>query len=373
MKKRFLFFMFGLLWSISTSFGQSPDYYLLVGTYTKKGSDGIYVYNFNTQNAAFSHQSNTKGVLNPSFLCISPNQQFVYAAGENDNKGAVNAFRFDKKTGILKFLNSQSAEGDWPCHVAIDKTGKWVMVGNYGAGNFSLLPTNTDGTLSKASQTIQHEGKSINTERQNSPHVHSINISPNNEDVFVVDLGTDKIYSYVLDDNKGVLQTGTPAYHSTVSGAGPRHFTFHPNQKFAYSLQELDGTINTFKYQTGKLTPIQNISTFPEGYVGNKWCADIHTSPDGKFLYASNRGNATLSIYSINTQTGILSLVGYQSVLGKTPRNFSIDPTGKYLLVANQDSDNVIIFARNLKTGLLTPTGTEIKVSMPVCLQWMPK
>ncbi len=367
--KRIKFLLVGL-WAILNigAWGQNADKYLFIGTYTTKTSEGIYVYKFNTETGDFSPVSIAKGVKNPSFLAISTDKRFVYSVAEV-NGGAVNSYSFDRNTGTLTFINTQSAGGNGPCHVATDKKGKWVIVGNYGGGSLSILPVQADGSLGAAAQTIQHEGKSVNAARQEKAHVHSINVAPNNVDVFVPDLGMDKIMTYTLDTKAGRLRPGNPAFTVATPGAGPRHFTFHPNGKWAYVINELDATMTSFEYKKGRLTPLQTVTTLPEGYAGRKWCADIHVSPDGKFLYGSNRAQESLVIYSIAPKTGVLTYVGNQDVLGKTPRNFMIDPTGKWVLVANQDTDNVVIFSRDTKTGKLTPTGKEIKVSMPVCLK----
>lgn len=366
--KRVSWFFIGFLNLLSiSSMSQNTDFYLFVGTYTTKTSEGIYTYRFNTQTGEATPITVAKGIKNPSFQAISPDHRFLYSVTEM-NGGAVSAFSIDKNSGNLTLLNTQSAGGNGPCHVDVDKTGKWVLVGNYGGGSLSILPVQTDGSLGIATQTIQHEGNSINTKRQEKPHVHSINIAPNNRDIFVPDLGTDKIMTYTLDKKSGQLSAGNPPFWSATPGAGPRHFTFHPNGKWAYVIQELDATITGFDYKKGKLEAFQTVKTLPDDYIGLKWCADIHISPDGKFLYGSNRAHESLVIFSINPKTGQLTFVGHQDVLGKTPRNFMIDPTGKWVLVANQDSDNVVIFSRDLKTGKLTPTGQEIKISMPVCL-----
>ncbi len=363
--------LFGLLYLMSTvSNSQNTGHLLFIGTYTSKASEGIYVYQFNAKTGDLTPITIGRGVKNPSFLAFSPDQRFVYSVAEM-NGGAVSAFSFDKQSNSLTLLNTQSAGGAGPCHITVDKTGKWVIVGNYGGGSLSVLPIQADGSVGKPVQTIQHEGRSVNPERQEKPHVHSINIAPNNRDVFVPDLGTDKIMTYTLNAETGQLTPGNPAFTATIPGAGPRHFTFHPNGKFAYVIQELDATVTGFNYKEGKLAPFQTITTLPDDYTGRKWCADIHISPDGKFLYGSNRTHESLVIYSINQKTGQLTYVGHQNVLGKTPRNFMIDPTGKWILVANQDSDNVVVFSRDTKTGKLTPTGKEIKVSMPVCLKLM--
>ena len=349
------------------TFGQ--DLLLFVGTYTTKTSEGIYGYRFNPKTGDFAPVSIAKGIKNPSFLAISLNQRFLYAV---EGRGElVRAFSIDKSLGNLTLLNAQPSGGSNPVHLEVDKTNKWLIVGNYGSGNLSVLPINADGSLGKATQTIQHEGKSINPERQDKPYVHSINIAPNNQDVFVPDLGMDKIMAYKLNAQTGQLSAGNPPFVA-APGAGPRHFTFHPSGKFAYVIQELNATITGFDYKNGQLTAIQTVKTLPNDYAGPKSCADIHISPDGKFLYGSNRGHESLVIFSINPKTGQLTLVGHQNVLGKIPRNFAIDPTGNFVLVANQDTDNVVIFKRDKKTGKLTATGQEMKVSMPVCLKFMP-
>jgi 6-phosphogluconolactonase len=345
------------------------DFHLLIGTYTSGKSEGIYVYKFNVKTGEFEAESIAKNVKNPSYLVVSHNEKYVYSAGEIDKNGAVYAFAFDKKTGILKQLSTQSSNGNYPCFVDIDKTGKWVFAGNYGAGNLTVLPVEANGGLGKPMQTIQHEGKSINLSRQESPHVHSVNVAPNNIDVFVPDLGLDKIFTYKLDAETGKLTPGKPAFTKMQDGSGPRHFTVHPNGKFAYVIQEISSDVTAFDYKKGALTPIQTISAKPAGFTGDFNCADIHISPDGKFLYGSNRVHDSLVIYSINTKTGKLSYVAHQSVIGKKPRNFMIDPTGNFVLVANQDSDNITIFKRDMKTGMLTPTGKEIAVPNPVCLK----
>lgn len=348
----------------------ADDYYLYIGTYTRKTSEGIYVYRFNTKTGDFAPVSVAKGVSNPSFLALSTDKRFLYAVGGTTGD-SVRAFSVDKPSHGLTLLNSQASGGKGGTHLAVDKTGKWVMVGHYTGGSLSVLPTKPDGSLGSVSQFIQHEGKSIEPERQTKPYVHSINIAPNNTDVFVPDLGTDKIVTYSLNAQTGQLTPGNPPFTTVTPGSGPRHFTFHPNGKFAYVIQEMGATITGFTYKKGQLTPIQTVKTLPDDYTGRKWTADIHISPDGKFLYGSNRAHESLVIFSIDPKTGQLTFVDHQPVNGKTPRNFAIDPRGNFVLVANQDSDNVTVFRRDKQTGKLTPTGKEIAVSMPVCLLFM--
>lgn len=369
--KKILFI--GLLCLINVlTFGQT-NYYLYIGTYTRQTSEGIYIYQFNTKTGDFTPVSIVKGVTNPSFLAISPDQRFLYAVGGNKGDSA-RAFSIDKQSHHLTLLNAQSLQGGLGAtHLAVDKTGKWVIVGNYGSGSLTVLPVKNDGSLGETTQTIQHEGHSIHPERQKKPFVHSVNIAPNNKDVFAPDLGIDKVMSYTLNAQTGQLTVPNPPFTATTAGSGPRHFTFHPNGKFAYVINELDATITGFNYKNGALETIETVNNLPNDYTGRKWAADIHISPDGKFLYGSNRAeHESLSIFKIDKKTGKLTLVGHQPVNGKTPRNFAIDPTGHFILVANQDSDNITIFKRNKKTGKLTATGKEIKVSMPVCLKFIP-
>ncbi len=351
--------------------------YLLVGTYTAGGkSEGIYVYKFNTKNAAAKLIDSVK-TSNPSFLAVAPNQQLIYAANEDGNStntgGNVSAFSFNRKNGKLQFINKQPSGGNHPCYVACDKTGRWLFAGNYNGGNFSLFPLNDDGSIGMVKNTVQHFGKSVHTERQEGPHVHGTFLSSDNKFLLVPDLGIDKIMLYKFDAVSGDLTVPKESFIQLPSGAGPRHLDFHPSQKYIYATEELSGTIASFNFSDkGELKLFQTISAVPENYKGSLGGADIHVSPDGKFLYASNRGEAnSIVIYSIDSGSGALSTVGYQSTMGIKPRNFNFDPTGNYLLVANQGSGNIVIFKINHQSGLLTDTGKRIVVPSPVCIKWV--
>ncbi len=356
---------------MASSLVYGQDSYLYIGTYTRKTSEGIYVYQFNASTGDLKLINIAKDIVNPSFLAISTDQRFLFSLDGN-KVDSVNAFAIDKSTRHLTLLNSQSLGGGFGgCYLEADQTGRWLIVGNYGSGSITVLPIHPNGMLGPVSQTIQHEGKSIDPERQQKPFVHSINIAPNNRDVFVPDLGTDKIMSYTLDHKAGQLLSAPVPFTTVTPGSGPRHFTFHPHGEFAYVINEMSATITAFTYQEGTLQSFQTIKNLPDDYTGHKWAADIHISPDGKFLYGSNRAHESLGIYKINAETGSLTRVGHQHVHGKTPRNFAIDPTGNFLLVANQDSDNIVVFKRNHVTGALTFTGNEITISQPVCLKFI--
>ncbi len=349
-------------------------HYLITGTYTGGKSEGIYVFEFNSQDGSYKEISHVQS-SNPSFVAVSPDGKFVYAvneSGDKQNGGQVSSFSFNKKTGTLTPINSQSSGGNGPCYVQADKTGKWVVVGNYGSGTLAVLPADASGRLGAPVTTIQHEGSGVNKQRQKTPHVHCTVLSSDNKWLFVPDLGIDKVMIYGFDSKTGKLNPAPQPFFKTTDGAGPRHLTFHPNNKFAYLIEEMGGAVDAFQYSSGKLNPIQHIASVQASDTGFIGSADIHVSADGRFLYASNRGGFnTIAIYSINQQDGTLSLIGHQPSLGKIPRNFSIDPTGNYLLAANQESDNIVIFRRDKTTGLLSDTGNRIDVGKPVCLKWI--
>ncbi|HMU46987.1 MAG TPA: lactonase family protein [Chitinophagaceae bacterium] len=354
----------------------AQEYYLLVGTYNSPKSEGVYVYRFNSTNGNATEISHVK-TSNPSFLAISPDEKLVYAVHEdadnNGKGGEVASFSFDKSKGMLTFINKQSSGGDHPCYVAVDKTGKWVFAGNYTSGSLSMLKANKDGHLDPASTVIQHEGYSVNSERQNSPHVHCTVLSPDNKYLYVADLGIDKIMTYAFNAKKGTLSNSRAGYIMTEPGSGPRHIAIHPNGRFVYLIEELTGSIVAYKdFGNADLQELQTISALPPAYDGPVGSADIHVSPDGKFVYASNRGESnTIGIFKVNKETGTLMPVSHISTLGKKPRNFNFDPTGSYLLVGNQDSDEIVIFKRDKETGLLTDSGKRISVGKPVCIKWI--
>ncbi len=367
-----MYALFILLLSIQTT---AQKNYLITGTYTTGKSEGIYVFEFNSADGTSKPVSKVK-ISNPSFVAVSPNEQYVYSVEEdaaNKGKGGeITAFSFDKKTGTLSMINRQPTGGDHPCYISVDKTGKWVGAGNYTSGSLSILPVQAGGGLGAASTNIQHEGSGPNKARQASPHVHCTFFSPDNRFLFVPDLGIDKVMMYAFDENTGKLTTAKQPFAASTPGAGPRHISFNPSNTFAYLMEELSGTVVAYKYKNGKLKPVQRISSMPAGDTSFAGSADIHVSPDGKFLYASNRAEAnSIAIFSVHQKNGKLTLVGHQSTLGKTPRNFNFDPTGNFLLVANQNSDNIVVFKIDKTTGLLTDSQHNIEVGKPVCLKWI--
>jgi len=368
-------FYLAALFSVLVFITTAQQHYLITGTYTSGKSEGIYVYLFNSSDGSYKEVSHVK-ISNPSYVAVSPDEKFVYAveedAAKNGKGGAIAAFSFNKQTGMLTYINEQPSGGDHPCYVAVDKTGRWVVAGNYSSGSLAVLPVQPGGSLGTASELIQHEGSGVNKVRQAKPHVHCTFFSADNHFLFVPDLGIDKVMIYAFDETTGKLTAGKQPFAKSTDGAGPRHICFHPSDKYAYLVEELSGTVVVFDYGSGTLKSKQRISSMPVGDTSSAGSADIHVSPDGKFLYASNRADAnTIAIFRIDQKDGTLSLAAHQSTLGKTPRNFNFDPSGKFLLVANQNSDEIVIFKRDIKTGLLTDTQNRIRTGKPVCLKWI--
>jgi 6-phosphogluconolactonase len=357
----------------STVYAESIDVYF--GTYTSggNGSKGIYRSVFDTDTGELTAPVLAAGAKNPSFLEIHPNGRFLYAVSESGGAGTVSAYAIAQDTGNLKLLNSQPSGGSGPCHVNIDYVGKNVLVANYGSGSASVIPIAADGKLAKPTGFVQHEGSSINPQRQKGPHAHSINISPDNRFAFVADLGLDKVMIYKLNVEKGTITANDHAFAKVKPGAGPRHFTFGIDGKYAYVINEMGGTITAFAYEpvSGTLTEIQTISTLPDDFTGRSSCAEVRAHPSGKFLYGSNRGHDSIAVYRIDPAKGMLTFIEHERTDIKTPRNFNIDPTGKFCLVANQGADSIVIFRIDQKTGALEPTGHKISIGKPVCIRFL--
>jgi 6-phosphogluconolactonase len=361
-----------------------------IGTYTEsirfgtgkilqgKG-EGIYVYRMDQTSGAMEPLSKATGITNPSYLAFDSTRRFLYAVNElktfeNKPTGTVSAFAVDPKAGKLEFLNKRMTHGTDPCHVLVDKKGKYVFVANFMSGSICILPVLEDGSLGEASDFIQHQGSSIDSVRQQGPHAHAITLDEAGRFAFVPDLGLDKVMTYRFDPKRGMLEPNEVPWVKMKPGAGPRHVTFHRSGQFAFLINELDSTLASLAYdgRRGAFKVLQIVPTLPEGYQGESTCADVQVSPGGAFVYGSNRGHDSIVIYRINQRTGRLTYVGHQSTRGKTPRGFGIDPTGRFLLAANQDSDTVVTFQIEPKTGKLLPTGHAIQVPTPVCVKFLP-
>jgi len=347
----------------------NPAYFVYVGTYTGHGSQGIYVYRFEPATGELSSLGLAARTENPSFLAVAPDGMHLYAVNENE-AGSVSAFGIDRKTGKLTPLNSVSSGGSSPCALAVSHNGKFVLAANYGSGSVDVFPIKPDGSLAPASSFDRHSGSGINPQRQAGPHAHSASFSWDDRYAFSADLGADLIYIYGFDAVRGTLVT--VGYGHVTPGFGPRHVAFHPNNKFAYVVDELAATVSVFRWRAGALRPITAVSTVPPGYRGPKSGAEILVHPNGRFLYASNRGQLNdIAIFLVDQATGRLTASGHVASGGITPRSFGIDPTGQYLFVANQDSDNLVVFRVDPTSGQLAPTGKTLAVSAPVAVQFV--
>ncbi|MFZ0759969.1 MAG: lactonase family protein [Candidatus Sulfotelmatobacter sp.] len=359
----------------------AQKFLMYVGTYTVGGtkSEGIYAYRFDPKTAEITPLGLAAETINPSFLAVHPNHRFLYAVNEvgeykGQKSGVVSAFKIDSATGKLTFLNQVASGGADPCYITVDKTGKYVLVANYTGGSVAVFPVLADGGLGEASAFVQHTGHGTNPERQEGPHAHSIDLSPDNRFAIVDDLGLDETLVYRFDSAKGSLTPNDPKFAKANPGAGPRHFVLVPNGKFAYVIHEISSTVTAFSYDRarGVLRPLQTISTLPKGFTGPNDAAEIHVLPSGKFLYASNRGNDSIAVFAIDAHKGTLSPIEYASTEGKTPRSFEIDPTGQWLFSADEKSDDIVLFRINQRTGRLTPTGKVVEVAEPVCVKFVP-
>lgn len=352
--------------------------YIYVGTFSKRGSKGIYVFQFNRKKGTLHLEQTTTHEKSPSFVTITSNKKYLYAGcrggiNPNNNWGSVVAYKINQRTGKINFLNVRSAYGAGTCYVSSSPNDKLVFASNYDSGDLSVFKIKRNGWLSQMTDTIVHRGHGINPRRQKYPHVHSTVPSPNGKYVYASDLGTDKIYTYKVNYKKGTLKPGNPHFVRVHPGDGPRHLVFTKNSKYAYSVHEMGSAVTAYRYdqQDGRLQFIKRYSTLPKGFNGKNKAAEIHLGPKNRFLYISNRGANDIVIYKIDESNGKLTGTGFQRTYGKFPRNFIVDPMGQYVIVANRHSDNLVVFKRNTKNGMLTYTGEQVKVPSPVCVKWL--
>lgn len=354
------------LFTMMTAAAQD-NYNLVVGTYTNACvSKGIYVYDFNVNTLEFKLKSNTEAVVNPSYLAITKDKKYIYSVNEDGKNSTVSSFKYNPVTGKLDFINKKDSNGADPCYIINDD--KNVIVANYSGGTIAVFERKPDGSLSDAVQVVKHTGTGPDKNRQEAAHVHMVYFSPDGKYVFANDLGTDKIFMYTYNPNGKAKTLVLKETFSVKAGSGPRHLVFNPNGTFVHVLQELDGTLTTLDYTNDKLTSVQELNVTPNLLGGKHGGADIHFSNDGKFLYATNRGDAnTISVFRVHAN-GMLSMVQQISTQGSGPRNFTMGPNDAFVLVANQNTNNIAIFRRDKTTGFLTYTSRKIELCQPVFL-----
>ncbi|MBX3452592.1 MAG: lactonase family protein [Planctomycetaceae bacterium] len=366
----------GLVATLLGGVSVSADDPLLFVSSFKAGEEGaIHAFKWNLATGVLSPTASTTDVEHPFFLALSPDNKFLYSihakqfSGPNDEE--VAAYKLEGKTGKLTLLNRQSSLGTASCYLDVDATGKTLVVANYTTGDVASLPIKPDGSLGPAVTEIVHKGSSVNASRQKEPHAHCFVISPDNRFALAADLGTDQVFCYRLDAEKSTIAANDPAFVRSPPGSGPRHLTFHPNGKRVYVINELLNTVSAYNWADGTLTEFQTISTLPEGFTGVTHTADVKITPNGKFLYGTNRGHDSLAAYSIGDD-GKLTLIEIVPSRGAGPQNLLISPDGKWLLCANMPGNNLSLFAIDQKTGKITPQGETVQVAMPSCLMLVP-
>ncbi|MGA8152125.1 MAG: lactonase family protein [Terriglobales bacterium] len=356
----------------------APGKYLLyVSTFTEHGSKAIYAYRLDSSSGKLTSLGLAAESVNPSFLTVDSRGRFLYATNETDTyndhpTGAVSAFAIQPESGRLSLLNQLSSHDQGPTHITLDRTEAYALVSNYTLGSLAVFPVQKDGRLGEATSFVQHKGSSVNPERQEGPHIHSVTLSPDDRFAVVADLGIDQLLVYRFDAAKGTLGA-SPQIVRASPGAGPRHSVFSSNGHFLYVINELQSTVVAYSYDTatGALHELQAISTLSKGFAGTSTAAEIDLHPSGRFLYASNRGDDSIAVFAIDSHAGTLMQVETDPAGGKTPRSFAIDPTGTWLLAANQASNNIVVFRIDGKTGQLAPTGDVVQVPSPACLKFV--
>jgi len=347
------------------------DFY--IGTYTTDSpSKGIYHSSLDCDSGSLSDPTLVCEIRKPSFLAIHPSGDFLYSVTEGD-PGIISAFRIDRVSKKLILINTSPSGGRGPCYVTISDNGKTLFVANYVSGTVASILINSDGSLGEVVSLIQHSGSGPVEERQEGPHVHSVNLSPDNRFAYVADLGIDKVMIYEVNQETGEIFERDSLCYEGKPGSGPRHLTFHPNGKFVYLINELNNTVTVLLYnsENGGLSEVQGIATLPEGCCVESKTAEVKVHPDGKFLYGSNRGHDSIVIYKIDLESGKLKTVGFQGAGIDEPRHFNIDPTGQYCIVGNQDSNSIALFKINNQTGVLSPTTVTQPVGKPICIQFL--
>jgi len=370
-----------LLAAMLTSAAHSADAkdpLVFISAFAAGDKGGIHACRLDVKTGALKEVHRTAGVENPFFLALSPDRKFLYSIhgktfGGKDHE-QVAAYEIAGHTGELKLLNRQSALGSAACYLDVDATGKTVLVANYLTGSVASLPVQKDGSLGEASSFLQHAGSSVDPARQKGPHAHCIVVSPDNRFVYAADLGLDQVLCYRLEEGKAKLSPGRQPFVRTPPGAGPRHLTFHPNGKHLYVINELGNSVTLFDYdkESGILIEQQTISTLPKAYAGKSYCADLKVTPNGRFLYGTNRGHDSIAAYRIG-DGGRLTLIGIEPSIGKGPQNLAITSDGQLLLCANMPGNNVAVFRIDAKAGTLSSVGAPLEMPSPSCIRVLPK
>jgi 6-phosphogluconolactonase len=351
----------------------AADMFVFFGSHSKGPNIGFSVAHFDTDTGKLTTPVFLQEAVAPAYFTIHSDGRHLYTCN-SDPGSSVSAYVIDPTTAKLTLLNEKPSGGGEPCYAGLDATGRCLMIANYGSGNIAVFALQPDGSIGERTAFVQHTGSSINRDRQTQPHAHTIRVDPNNRFVLVTDLGVDKLFVYRFDAKTGALQPNDPPFATVAPGSGPRHLAFSANGRYLYLINELSSTIVRFGWDSnrGVLTPFEVVSTLPKDFHGTSTCAEVLMHPGGKFVYATNRGDDSMAVFSADAKTGQLTLVQHVPTQGKTPRNCEFDPAGKWLLVSNQDSNNAVVFRIDPKTGRLTQTGSPITVPSPFCERFLP-
>lgn len=352
-----------------TAFSAMSTHHLFIGTYTRDGSKGIYAIQLDGETGTLTTPTVAAETKGPSYLALSPDHRALYAVSESEAMAAAFAINPDR-IRLTPLSANQSAGGKAPCHLAVDQTGRALLVANYHTGVVASLPISPDGTLRPAVSVIQHTGSSVNRDRQSSPHVHSVTLSPDNRHVLVCDLGLDKIFTYRLDPVTAQLTPGEPPFTATAPGSGPRHFAFAPDGRHAFAITEMGGTLTAYRYvaESGALVALDTQSTLLPDFRGENSSAAVRVHPNGLFVYGSNRGPDDIAVFRFDAASGRLALVQNVPSGGKGPRDFALSPDGRWLVTAHQYTNNLAVFRVDPATGRLSPTSSTAAISTPVCV-----
>lgn len=368
-------FLMGALGGCASEETESEGLRVFVGTGANDVDEGIYTLEFDSSSGSLAQVGDVTSIYNPTYLALAPDGGRLYSVSETTDSATVHTFAVEESGGTLTHRNSVPAQGGAPCYISVDATGQWVLTANYVGGNVAVFPVGEEGALGSAVQAVQHTGSGADPDRQAEPHAHYFKVDPQNRYALASDLGIDQVRIYPFDPAKGQLDTANVRSVSTPPGTGPRHLAFHPSGETVYLIGELNGTVTAYDYEAaeGRMSEKQTVSTVPDGFEGAARSADIHVHPSGDFLYASNRGDANDIVhYSIDDDTGELTVAGRQKEHVRWPRNFAIDPSGHYLLVANRRADNIAVFRIDQEAGALTFTGHSVDVPAPTKIAFAP-
>ncbi len=362
-----------LLFSTAGKNSRAADMFVYFGTHRSGTNIGFSLAHFDTDTGVLTKPEFLIESPAPAYFVIHPDGRHLYTCNSG-SPGSVSAYEIEPHTGALKFLNRVPAGGTDTSYVSLDQTGHYVLAANYSGGNIAVFAIKPDGSLGDRTAFVQHTGHSVNPQRQTHAYAHSIIVDPSNRFALVCDLGLDKVFVYRFNAQDGSLTTNDPPFSTVTPGSGPRHAKFHPNGRWVYVISEIASTVTAFNWDStnGALTEFQTISALPDDFKGTNTSAEIMIHPNGKFLYASNRGDNSLAVFSIDQTTGRLTPVEHVPTVGKTPRNFAFDPTGRWILCSNQDSNFVVVFRVDENTGKLTQTGDPVSVPYPFCERFLP-